>query len=210
MTSVLHIEASPRRGASHSAELARELIDVYVGRYPQSVVETVDVWNTDLPPFDATMIEAKFAVLKGRDPTPEQKVRWAQALSLSQNFNRADAYVISLPMWNYGIPYRLKHYIDVVTLPGQNWSWSKAEGYRPLLSGKKAALIYSGAADYPDGISADGYADFQKPYMRQWLRFIGVKVVGEVVVAPTLTDPDDLARIKETGRRKARSIAMEI
>src|SRR5690606_33519532 len=109
----------------------------------------------------------KFAVLQARNATPEQVARWAQAVSLSRAFNRADVYVFSLPMWNFGIPYRLKHYIDVVTLPGQNWSWSRADGYRPLLTGKEAVLIYSSAGDFaPDGRSVDGYTDFQQPYMR--------------------------------------------
>ena len=82
------------------------------------------------------MIEAKFAVLQARSATSEQQPRWAQAVFLSRDFNRADEYVFSLPMWNFGISYRLKHYIDVLTLPGQNWTWSKPEGYRQLLSGR--------------------------------------------------------------------------
>jgi hypothetical protein len=72
---------------------------------------------------------------------------------------------------NYGIPYRLKHYIDIVTLPGQNWSWTRAEGYQPLLRGKRAALVYSSAGDFSQPAASSGaYEDFQKPFMRQWLR----------------------------------------
>lgn len=204
MTHVLHIESSPNSGASTSTNIARQLLRAYAARYPSSTIDTADVWHIDLPAFDETMIAAKFAVLRTQSATMEQQLRWTQAVSISQAFNRADRYVFSLPMWNFGIPYRLKHYIDVVTLPGQNWSWTKAEGYKPLLRNKRAVLIYSSANDYPvaQALSGPG-SDFQKPYMRKWLDFIGVEVVDEIVVAPTLTDPAHLAEIKQSSRLEA-------
>ena len=95
-------------------------------------------------------------------------------------------------MWNFSVPYPLKHFIDVVTLAGENWSWSKAEGYKSLLSGKKAVLISASAGDYGPG----DMSDFQKPYLRRWLNFIGIIDIHEISVAPTLTDPEALALTK--------------
>lgn len=204
MTHILHIESSPSSDASTSTNIARQLLSAYAERCPSSTIDTTDVWRIDLPAFDETMIAAKFAVLRTQSATMEQQLRWAQAVSISHAFNRADRYVFSLPMWNFGIPYRLKHYIDVVTLPGQNWTWTKSEGYKPLLRNKRAVLIYSSANDYPPAPPLPGTSsDFQKPYMRKWLDFIGIEVVDEIVVAPTLTDPTHLAEIKHTGRLEA-------
>ncbi|MGR4868471.1 FMN-dependent NADH-azoreductase [Variovorax sp. LARHSF232] len=213
-TQLLHVIASPGGEASHSTSTANEVVAAYRERHPDHVVETVNVWDLDLPAFDATMIAAKFAVLRTQSATEEQKAQWARAVAISQAFNAAERYVFSLPMWNYGIPYRLKHYIDIVTLPGQNWSWSRAEGYQPLLPGKRAALVYSSAGDFsqqqhPTASSA-AYEDFQKPFMRQWLRFIGVQVVDEIAVAPTLTDVQLLAQIRQAGVRKARDVALRL
>mgnify|MGYP003575318050 FL=1 len=95
-------------------------------------------------------------------------------------------------MWNFSIAYPLKHYIDVVTLAGENWSWSAEEGYRSLLPGKKALMIYASAGHYEPGDASD----FQKPYLRRWLNFIGIRDIQEINVAPTLTDNDMLARIR--------------
>lgn len=206
MTNLLHISASPSGHNSHSGAAARELVSTYQQLHPSRRVSTIDVWDLDLPEFDATMIAAKFAVLRSQDASDAQRAQWAKAVRLSEQFNQAEGYVFSLPMWNYGIPYRLKHFIDVVTLPGQNWSWSRAEGYRPLLKDKRAVLVYSSAGDFsPEAVKA--YDDFQKPYMRQWLRFIGVEVVDEIAVAPTLTDPEGLAQAKVAGAQKARNAA---
>jgi len=211
MTQLLHVIASPGGEASNSTSAGNELVTAYRERHPDHRVETVNVWDLDLPAFDATMIAAKFAVLRTQAATDEQKAQWARAVAISQAFNGADRYVFSLPMWNYGIPYRLKHYIDIVTLPGQNWSWSRAVGYQPLLRGKRAALVYSSAGDFSQPAASSGaYEDFQKPFMRQWLRFIGVEVVDEIALAPTLTDAQQLARIKEAGARKARALALQL
>lgn len=209
MANLLHISASPSGFASHSGTAARELVSTYQHMNPSKSAAMIDVWDLELPEFDATMIAAKFAVLRAQDATDAQRAHWAKAVRLSEEFNRADSYVFSLPMWNYGIPYRLKHYIDVVTLPEQNWAWSRGEGYRPLLKDKRAVLVYSSAGDFSVEV-VKAYEDYQKPFMRQWLRFIGVEVVDEIAVAPTLTDPERLAQIKMASAEQARVAASSL
>jgi FMN-dependent NADH-azoreductase len=100
----------------------------------------------------------------------------------------------------------LKHFIDVVTLPGENWVWSPAEGYRGLLTGKKALLIYASAGHYGTDAPTQ-WQDFQKPYLRQWLHFLGVTDIQEITVAPTLTDPESLATITHTAATTATAVA---
>lgn len=208
MPNLLHVVASPGGDASRSNAVANELVDAYRGLHPGRDVATVDVWNTDLPAFDAAMIAAKFAVLRSQAATGEQRALWARAVEISEAFNQADSYVFSVPMWNFGIPYRLKHYIDVITLPGQNWSWSRSGGYEPLLRNKRAVLIYSSAGDYPidPGRNAAG-EEFQKPFMRKWLQFIGVDVVDEIAVGPTLDDAHNVSDLLSKCRNSARAAA---
>ena len=132
MTRVLHVQASP--GArSHSAAAATAFLETLKQQTPDAQIDTIDVWSIDLPAFDATMIEAKFAVLRAQNASEEQRRRWQEAVAIARRFNSADLYVFSLPMWNYGVPYRLKRFIDVVTLPGENWTWSRERGYEALL-----------------------------------------------------------------------------
>lgn len=207
MTHVLHVSASPGGEGSRSLALAGAFLDAWRQAHPTHTHEAVDVWNLDLPEFDASMIAAKFAVLRAQNATAAQQAQWDRAVRVSQQFNRADVYVFSVPMWNYGLPYRLKHYIDIVTLPGQNWRWSRAEGYQPLLSGKRAFLMVSSAGDFSDGAITQ-YEDFQRPYLRQWLRFLGIEAAGEVALAPTLTEPERLARVREDAIAQAKALAM--
>jgi FMN-dependent NADH-azoreductase len=192
MARLLYIEASPAKSASHSIHVAKIFLNAYEQAHPQDNVETIDLWAEDLPPFDGETIAAKFAVLRKKDFSAEQRARWDAVSKLSRRFNAADKYLFSVPMWNFGVPYRLKHYIDVVTLAGENWSWSRAEGYKSLLSGKKALLVYASAGEY----GANDPADFQKPYLRKWLNFIGVTAIQEIIIAPTLAEAEALGRTK--------------
>lgn len=209
MPQLLHIAASPSGASSHSRAAADALVDAWRRLHPSGRVETVDLWALELPEFDATMIAAKFAVLRSQDATDAQRAQWARAVRLSSQFNAADAHVLSLPMWNYGVPYRLKHYIDIVTLPGENWTWSRATGYQPLLRDRRAVLVYSSANDFAPGVERQ-YEDYQAPFMRQWLRFVGIDLVGEVAVAPTLTDPAHLAQVRADAAERARGLAARL
>jgi FMN-dependent NADH-azoreductase len=202
---LLYVEASPMKAASSSSAVAAAFLEAYRAARPQDDIDAIDVWAVDLPPFDAEMIGAKAAVLRRQDATPSQRARWAEAVAVAQRFNAADRYLFSVPMWNFGIPYRLKHFIDVVTLPGENWSWSRETGYRALLGGKKAAVVYSSAGPYTLAPAEDP-SDFQKPYLRRWLRFIGVESLEEINVAPTLVPPEERAAVLDAAMSRARDI----
>jgi FMN-dependent NADH-azoreductase len=202
MSKLLYIEAAPLKSRSHTIAVSDAFLDAYRVAHPDDEIERLDLWQTALPPFDAQTIEAKFAVLRHNEFTNQQFERWDAVRRVSRHFNAADQYVFSVPMWNFGVPYVLKHYIDVVTLPGENWSWSRHSGYGTLLAGKKALAIYASANLHEDD-------DFQKPFMRRWLRFIGIEDVHEITVAPTLSDPETVARLRAEAIGIATQLAAE-
>lgn len=207
MASVLHIETSPLKTRSHTVATANAFLETYRAHHPLDAISTLDLWSTTLPHFDALTIEAKFAVLRRQQFSPEQFSKWESVRAISRRFNAADKYIFSVPMWNFGLPYPLKHYIDVVTLAGENWTWNPQEGYRPLLANRKALLIYSSAGDYP--LTPTHPADFVKPYLRHWLSFIGITELHEISVAPTLTDAHSVQRTRDLAREQAIALARQ-
>ncbi|WP_201799772.1 hypothetical protein [Andreprevotia sp. IGB-42] len=46
--------------------------------------------------------------------------------------------------------------------------------------------------------------------MRQWLRFVGIDVAGEIAVAPTLAAPEQLALTRERSLELARELAAQL
>ena len=196
MARLLYIETSPRKDSSASIEAAKTFIGEYKRTHPEDVVETLDLWTTHLPEFDGHVIDSKYAILHGLEHTDEQRQAWKGVEDVIGKFNEADKYLFSLPMWNFGIPYKLKHYIDVIVQPGYTFSFSPEEGYKGLVTDKPIAVIYARGGAYGPGTGAESY-DLQKAYLEHILGFIGFKDFQTLLVEPTLVSPEDNKKTME-------------
>lgn len=194
MAKLIYIKTSPRKDRSHSSRVAQQFVNTYRAKHPQDGVEELDLWHMNLPPFDGDTINAKYAVMHQQSQTQGQQKAWNDVIAMFKQFANADKYLFSIPMWNFGIPYRLKHYIDILTQPGLAFNVSPDGKYIGLVTGKPAVLVYSSGGAYRSGSGAEGY-DQQKPYMKLWLQFIGFQDIREIVVDGTLGDP---AKAKQT------------
>jgi FMN-dependent NADH-azoreductase len=207
MSHLLYLNASPRGDRSNSKAVADAFVDAYRTSHPGDTVETIHLFETELPPFDGPALQAKYSILGGGNPTPDEQKGWDAVEAAIERFKAADVYVFAIPMWNFSIPYKLKHYIDVIVQPGYTFSFSPEEGYRGLLTGKRAFVAFARGGGYPAGTEAAAF-DFQAPYVRNFLGFIGIVDVEEVIVEPTLgSDPAASKAIREDGALKARALA---
>jgi FMN-dependent NADH-azoreductase len=202
MAKLLYIEASPRKSRSKSIEVANTFLDALRSANPALEVDTLDLWSTELPQFDGSVVEAKYAILHGQPHTTEQAQAWRHVEDVIARFKAPDWYLFSLPMWNFGIPYVLKHYIDVIVQPGLTFSFSPSEGYSGLVTGKKAAAVYARGGAYGPGTGAEDY-DLQSKALTGILGFIGITDLTNIFVEPTLAAPGDV----ETTIAKAKELA---
>jgi FMN-dependent NADH-azoreductase len=189
MTRLLHISASPRGSASESLTIAAHFLDAVRDVRPAVEIDTFDLWDGALPQFGPAAAAAKMAVFAGRTPTGEQAAAWQGAKASFERFAAADEYLFSVPMWNHGIPYILKQFIDVISQPGMVFSFDPATGYTGLLTGKKAAVIYTSAV-YGPGRPPSFGDDFQAPYLNSWLRWTGIDHITSVEFRPNLATAD--------------------
>src|SRR3954453_22451938 len=203
MTTLLHVSASPRGAASASLAIAEAFLEAYRETHPNDRVETWDLWDGSLPEFGPAAAHAKMAVFAGADPRGEQARAWADAEHAFRRFAAADAYLFSVPMWNAGVPYILKQFIDVVSQPGLVFGFDAERGYSGLLRGKKAAVVYTSAVYGPDRGAGFG-ADFQQPYLDDWLRWAGIDDVTAIEFRPNLATAD-----ADTGRRAAHAASRD-
>jgi FMN-dependent NADH-azoreductase len=202
MAKLLYIEASPRKSRSKSIEVANTFLDALRSAHPALEVDTLDLWSTELPKFDGSVVEAKYAILHGQPHTTEQAQAWRHVEDVIARFKAPDWYLFSLPMWNFGLPYVLKHYIDVLVQPGLTFSYSPSEGYSGLVTGKKAAAVYARGGAYGPGTGAGDY-DLQSKALIGILGFIGITDLTNIFVEPTLAAPGDV----ETTVAKAKELA---
>jgi len=197
MERMLYVEASPRKKRSASIEVSRAFIEAYRGANPEDQIETFDIWAKKFPEFDESVLEAKYAGLSGVPRTGDQEKAWASIQSLARPFLSADKLLLGVPLWNFGIPYRLKQLIDLITQKDVLFSFD-GNSFRGLMKARRATVVYARGLDYQSSHSptpAEFY-DLQKPYVEMWLRFIGITSVESVIVEKTLlgSDVDNASR----------------
>jgi len=188
MSRLLYIKVSPRGGRSYSNAVADAFVQAYQDQHPDDEIVTLDLFKTELPSFDGDTIDAKYVILHGGKHTQEQLEAWRAVESIIDQFKSADKYVLSTPMWNFGIPYKLKHYVDVLVQPGYTFTFSPQEGYKGLVLGKPIVVVYARGGEYPPGSDFESY-DLQTKYVELILRFIGFTDIRPFIVEPTLMNP---------------------
>jgi FMN-dependent NADH-azoreductase len=203
MPSMLHISASPRGAESESRAIAATFLDALRDQRPEVIIDVFDLWDGSLPEFGPAAAAAKMAVFAGQVPTDERAAAWQAAERTFRRVAAADSYLFSVPMWNHGVPYVLKQFIDVISQPGMVFSFDPADGYTGLLSGKRAIVIYTSAV-YGPGRPASFGSDFQAPYFNDWLKWAGVTDIREIHFRPNLAIPDP-----DTSRQAAHAAARE-
>lgn len=204
MSKLLYIEASPRKKRSSSIAIAQVFLNEYKKAHPENEVDYLDLWKEQLPVFDGDVIDAKYAIMHSQPHTEAQAKAWKAVEAAIAQFKAADLYLFSLPMWNFGIPYKLKHYFDVLIQPGYTFTVTP-EGYKGLVTNKRTVIIYSRGGAYGAETGAQ-QLDFQKPYMETILRFIGIEKFDSIIIEPTLQSPEQ----KEAAFTRAKSQAEQL
>jgi FMN-dependent NADH-azoreductase len=206
MARVLHLFASPRGERSKSLEVAGAFLDEYRKRAPADEISEIDVFTTELPDFDGPVLQAKYNILHGQESSDAERRAWSRVEAVIADFKAADKYVVSAPMWNFGIPYRLKHYLDVIVQPGYTFSFDPKKGYAGLVTGRPVVAILSRGGEYAAPEVAN--LDLQRPYLETILGFIGLTDIRSIVVEPTLAGGPALrAERIEQAVAKARELA---
>ena len=188
MSALLHIVGSPRSD-SQSGAVAEAYLAAARRIDPGLEVSVLDLWREPLPEFDGDKAQAKMTVITGGTPEGAIATAWQVVTRVIERFTQADQYLFTVPMWNGGIPYRLKLYIDIITQPGFLFGFDPTRGYCGLLGGKRAAVIYTSGV-YAPGVPASFGLDFHSSYFDWWLKFIGLTEVETVRFQPTLLTPD--------------------
>jgi FMN-dependent NADH-azoreductase len=206
MSKLLYIKASPRGAESKSNAVADAYLAALRERLPDLVVDMLDLSRDKIPDFDGDKAAAKMAVITGQTNTGSQKTAWDEVTEVASRFIAADRYLIASPMWNGGIPYRLKQYIDVIHQPGLLWTLDPQTGYHGLLKSKRAVLALTSGAYGPSMPSPAFGIDHHSTYLRDWLNQAGVTEIEEIRFQPTLLTADPAASFK-AAVAAARSLA---
>jgi FMN-dependent NADH-azoreductase len=179
---ILDIQASPRRESSDSITLTEAFIESCKSGDSSIAVDTLNVWDEQLPEFDYEAIGAKYKAVKHEAMTDAETKVWEQIQLLIQRFQTADRIVLGTPMWNFGLPYKLKQLIDLVAQRNFLFSYDGKQ-YGPLLNVEKAVVVYTRGSRFLEGTPIPpSQFDHQTTYLNFWLQLVGVRDLRSVIV----------------------------
>lgn len=180
---ILHITSSARGAASYSNRVAADVIAELQRREPGSTVTTRDLARDPLPHIDDDFVAATKS--PAGPQTESQRRQLAQSDVLVDELLAADMVVIGTPMINFSIPSNLKTWIDYVARAGRTFSYSE-KGPQGLVTGKQVILVAARGGVYAENPAFD----FQVPYLKNVLGFLGMTEVEVLDVEGTAFGPD--------------------
>jgi FMN-dependent NADH-azoreductase len=173
MHNMLIVNSSPRSN-SVSRRLTAYFADEWKAKHPDTRVIERDL-TVDSPPFvSEAWIQASYTPPAQRTPAQQQALQLSDALI--EELMAADVIVLGVPMHNFSIPASLKAWFDLVTRAGKTFSYSDKGPKGLLPAGKQVVAIVSRGGVFDEG-PAPASSDFQVPYLRHMLSFLGLEEV---------------------------------
>lgn len=163
MNNLLHIHSSANLQNSTSRQVGGQLVQHLQQTHPGLKVTERDLARQPLPHIDEGFIK----VLYSQPDHPNLQL----SNQLVDELLGADAIVLEAAMYNFGIPSTLKAWIDHVARAGRTFSYQDGKP-KGLLEGKKVYLVLGSGGVYSSG--ALQALDFQEPYLRSVLGFLGL------------------------------------
>lgn len=170
MTSILHIDSSPRGDRSQSRQLAREFITKWQVLNPEDAITYRDLRGAPIPHVTEEWIAADYTPQEARTPEMAHILQFSD--ELVDEFLAADRCVFSVPMYNFSIPSGFKAYIDYIARVGRTFAVIDGQ-FKGLVEGKKLLFITARGDEYGTGSRHEGW-DAQEPTLRFAFQFIGV------------------------------------
>ncbi len=167
MSQVLVLNSSLSGEASVSRLLVAETVSQLVARDPAAKLVFRDLAETEIPHLNPRTV----AGVRATASTPAETKARDLSDTLIAELRAADTIVIGAPMYNFSIPSTLRTWFDHVLRAGETFSYSEA-GPKGLLEGKRVIVVESRGGLYSEGPAQA--LDFQEPYLRQLLGFIGL------------------------------------
>ncbi|GEC94293.1 MAG: hypothetical protein RLZZ220_878 [Pseudomonadota bacterium] len=166
MNTLLKINASLFSANGQSSQLTERFAAAWQASHPGSRVVERDLAANPVPHLDGARFMAFLAKPEERSAEQQAVVDFSDALIAE--LRAADAVVIGLPMYNFGIPSQLKAYFDHIARAGVTFRYT-ANGPEGLITGKKVYVLATRG-----GVYAGTPQDSQTAYVRDFLGFIGI------------------------------------
>jgi len=185
MSQILLVTTSPRGADSYSNQIAQALVAKLQAAAPGATLVTRDFAAAPLPHVGEDYVVGRMLPAEQRNAAQATTVALSDVLIAE--LLASDTIVIASPMYNFGVPSTLKAWIDHLARAGETFSYGAA-GPVGLVTGKKVYLIQARGGVYSEG-PMGGY-NFQEPYLKAVLGFLGMTDVETILVEGIAFGPE--------------------
>lgn len=169
---ILQINSSGRYEGSITRKVSGLVVANLMQQTPSSDHVTRDI-ATGLPFVNEEWINANFTVADQRSDSQKTVLKFSD--DLVAELKDASHIIISVPIYNFGIPATLKAWIDMISRVQLTFRYSEEGQPIGLLNNKKAIIIMASG-----GVPIESEWDKATPYMKHILSFIGINDVTVV------------------------------
>lgn len=163
---LVQINSSLFSNQGQSSALADKFVAKWQAAHADGKVIRHDLVAEEIPHLDGARFLSFLA--KPEERSEDQQAVVAFSDRLINELRAAEALVIGLPLYNFGVPSHLKAYFDHVARAGETFKYT-ANGPEGLLRDKKAYVFATRGGQY-----AGTPLDTQTSYVRDFLAFIGI------------------------------------
>jgi FMN-dependent NADH-azoreductase len=164
-STLFRLDASIRVDGSASREIADIVELEWLTTHPDATIERRHI-GVDVLPADAWALSVSASATPSEARSPEQRAAAQLAATLLDELLAADAILLAVPLYNFGVSQHMKTWIDLIVSDSR-----AAEAYRsgqPLLAGKPVVLATVRGGAYGPGTPREGW-DHSTPYLKRIL-----------------------------------------
>lgn len=209
MSIVLDVFSLPRAERSRTRKLRDAFFEAYLAKHPDTTRVEVDLARDfdKLPAFDEWDVQTKFEMAYGEGILDgEMAARWDALVRQTDKLHGSNLVVITCPMWNFSIPWHMKRWIDCVVQPRLTFEFTGG-AFRGLLTGRSAVILTTRDGLYSKGTPMEKF-DYEVPYLRTILSFMGLDPIHEVVAEPmAMSGPEVMKEALSKACDQARELA---
>jgi FMN-dependent NADH-azoreductase len=206
MTTLLRVDASIRVEGSVSRALADSAEAAWKAEHPDGIVVRRDLGlhplpSTIWPTLAAAQVGAVPAENADRTPLAEAK---ALAEQLANEVKTADALLLAVPLYNYGIANNVKTWIDLLLIDPELVRGTGGTAGRPVI------FTLARGGGYSPGTPKHGW-DHATPYLeRVFADIFGMNIrtaAAELTLAPVTPGMEELVDASKVSESEARVTA---
>jgi len=154
---------------SNSTHLVNVVVEQLKENHAEIELTTRNLTANPLPYFDAGVAMALNSAEVDRTDAQQEIVSLSD--QLISEVTGADAIVLGLPMYNFGVPAQMKSWFDLLARAGVTFTYG-ANGPEGLIADKPVFVVAARGGQHQGQIS-----DSQTPFVKTILGFLGLKDV---------------------------------